>query len=254
VAPNDPRKSIQEITNLERPVLSTNTIRAIFFDAVGTLIHPQPSASAVYAEVGQRFGSRLTAAAISARFRAAFQHQEDYDRGHGYRTDHEREVSRWRTIVAEVLDDVTDAEACFQALFQHFAQPQSWRVEPDTEAVLRELSKRSYRLGLASNFDRRLHEVVAGLAALRYIGHQVISADVGFRKPGPRFFQKVCEVADLPSSRILVVGDDLINDYEGARSAGVSAVLFDPRGLHSGRLRLSALRDLIKLLDGEISP
>jgi putative hydrolase of the HAD superfamily len=241
-------------TLTERPVLSTNSIRAIFFDAVGTLIHPEPPASAVYAEVGQRFGSCLTAAAISVRFRAAFRRQEEYDRAHGYRTDHEREVSRWRTIVAEVLDDVPDTEACFQALFQHFAQPDAFCVEPDSEAVLHELSERGYRLGLASNFDCRLHEVVAGLPALRYIRDRVISAEVGYRKPDSRFFQKLCEVADLPPSQILVVGDDFINDYEGARTAGMSAVLFDPRGLHSGRLQLSALSDLLKLLDGEISP
>src|SRR5207302_1039003 len=47
-------------------------VRAVFFDAVGTLIHPEPPAGAVYAEVGRRHGSRLTAAEIARRFAAAF--------------------------------------------------------------------------------------------------------------------------------------------------------------------------------------
>ena len=34
-------------------------VQAIFFDAVGTLIFPQPTAAAIYAEVGRRHGSRL---------------------------------------------------------------------------------------------------------------------------------------------------------------------------------------------------
>ena len=32
-------------------------IKAIVYDAVGTLIHVQPAVSAIYAEVGRRFGS-----------------------------------------------------------------------------------------------------------------------------------------------------------------------------------------------------
>ncbi len=55
-------------------------IRAVFFDAVGTLIHPEPSAAKVYGEIGRRFGSRYSAAAIATRFVAAFRKQEDFDR------------------------------------------------------------------------------------------------------------------------------------------------------------------------------
>ena len=47
-------------------------VRAVFFDAVGTLIHPQPSAAAVYAAVGRRFGTRRTEEEIAARFPTAF--------------------------------------------------------------------------------------------------------------------------------------------------------------------------------------
>src|SRR4051794_29016008 len=34
-------------------------IRAVVFDAVGTLIHPEPSAAAVYTAFGRQFGSCL---------------------------------------------------------------------------------------------------------------------------------------------------------------------------------------------------
>ena len=39
--------------------MSAGAIRAVFFDAVGTLIHPEPAAATVYARIGQRFGTRL---------------------------------------------------------------------------------------------------------------------------------------------------------------------------------------------------
>ncbi len=95
----------------------------VFFDAVGTLLHPEPSAPMVYASVGRQFGSRLEESVINDRFRAAFRRQEEADYAGGLRTDEEREVARWRAIVGEVLDDVSDGEACFQALYAHSHGP-----------------------------------------------------------------------------------------------------------------------------------
>jgi putative hydrolase of the HAD superfamily len=230
--------------------LLANTIRAVFFDAVGTLIHPQPPAIDVYAAVGRRFGSRLDAATIAPRFRAAFHRQEDHDRAQGYRTDNEREVQRWRSIVAEVLDDVTNSRACFQTLFEHFAGPEAWHCASDTEPALRALAEEGYRLGVASNYDKRLHCVAEGIAQLRPLRHRVISAEVGFCKPDARFFQKVCEVADTAPHQILVVGDDFANDYQGAVAAGLSAVLYDSNGAHGdgAMVRIGRLGELPTLL------
>src|SRR5437016_5097413 len=105
------------------------TIRAVFFDAVGTLLHPEPAASVVYAEVGRRHGSRYDLSGIDSRFHAAFRREEEIDFAHGLRTDEAREVERWRRIVATALDDVTDADACFEELFEHFSRPENWRLD-----------------------------------------------------------------------------------------------------------------------------
>jgi putative hydrolase of the HAD superfamily len=202
-------------------------IRAIVFDAVGTLIHPRPAAPLVYAEIGRRFGSCLTTAVIAERFRKAFRQEEDVDRQHGYQTGEARELSRWRTIVASVLDDVSDREACFQALFAHFAHPDAWQCDPQGAAVIAALAKSGYLLGMASNYDGRLRTVAAGLPALDVLGFLVISSEVGWRKPAPEFFQALVRSAGLRAQEILHVGDDPGNDYVGARNAGLPAILFD---------------------------
>ena len=200
----------------------------IFFDAVGTLIHPEPSAPSVYTAVGRRFGSRLDEAGIAIRFRAAFRRQEEVDYAAGLRTSEGREVGRWRTIVREVLDDVTDAEACFEELYEHFARPDAWACAPETAEVLGALSSRGHVLGIASNFDHRLHGLLQQLPALRPVQHLVISSEVGWRKPAREFFTEMCRQARAPGEQILYVGDDPINDYDGARAAGLQAVLLDP--------------------------
>jgi putative hydrolase of the HAD superfamily len=199
----------------------------VFFDAVGTLIHPDPPAPSVYAAVGHRFGSRLDEATIAARFRAAFRRQEEMDHAGNLRTDEARELARWRTIVGEVLDDVTDPETCFQELYAHFARPDAWRCQPETAEVLAALSAGGHMLGIASNFDHRLRGLVENMPALRPIEHLVISSEIGWRKPAPEFFAAMCRQVDSPAEQILYVGDDWTNDYVAAKEAGVQAVLLE---------------------------
>lgn len=204
------------------------TIRAVFFDAVGTLIHPDPAAAVIYAEVAQRFGSRLTVPEIASRFRTAFNRQELIDRASGWRTSEAREIERWRQIVAEVLADVSEPAECFAELYAHFGRPEAWRREADIEPTLFELARRGYTLGLASNYDSRLRPVAAAL--LPRLRHILISSAVGWRKPAPEFFAALARLVELPAEEILYVGDDLANDYQGARAAGLDALLFDPLG------------------------
>jgi putative hydrolase of the HAD superfamily len=214
-------------------------ISAVFFDAVGTLIHPEPPAAVVYSEIGARFGTSYSVEEIARRFVAAFKREEDLDRRHGWRTSEDRERQRWRTIVATVLDDVSDHQACFDKLYEHFAQPDAWRLEAATTLLLRDLKQRGLVIGLASNYDHRLLGVVRGLPELHCIDHIIVSAAVGWRKPAPDFFAAVCEVVAQPPERIVFVGDDVVNDYEGARAAGLRAFLLENAG------QLQALRGML---------
>lgn len=200
-------------------------VQAIFFDAVGTLIFPNPSAADIYADVGRRHGSRLVLDEVRERFTAAFAREEALDHAAGLRTSEEREQQRWRNIVAAVLDDVGDPQACFDELYEHFARPEAWRVDPAAARILRQFRDKGHRLGMASNFDRRLRTVVAGLRELQPMTHFVVSSEIGWRKPAPQFFAAMCRDVDLPATRILLIGDDLVNDQQGAVAAGMHSIL-----------------------------
>ena len=77
----------------------------ILFDAVGTLIYPDPPAAAVYHAAGRRFGSRLSVDAIRERFRVALAATQAC----GEPTSEAKERERWRGIVRSVLDDVSES-------------------------------------------------------------------------------------------------------------------------------------------------
>ena len=223
--------------------MSAGPIRAVFFDAVGTLLHPEPDAAAVYAEVGCRLGSRLDVPTIRRRFRAAFARQDEVDRANGWRTSEEREVERWRSIVAETLDDISDPEQCFLTLYQHFAQPEHWRCDPAAAEVVGELQHQGRVVGLASNFDQRLHRGIAGWPALAELPHVLISSEIGWRKPAPQFFAALARATALELQEILYVGDDRVGDYEGARASGCQSLLI---GAGEGGTDLRAVFSLVK--------
>jgi putative hydrolase of the HAD superfamily len=203
-------------------------VRAVFFDAVGTLLFPEPSAPAIYAEVAFRHGLTLTSAEVRERFIAAYRVEEAADAATAWATSEERERQRWRTIVTQTLVGVSDPEACYRHLFDHFAQPGAWRVAPDGAEVLTALHGRGLLLGLGSNYDERLWPVLTGFPELSLLRDRVlISAAVGVRKPDAGFFREAARSANCDVAQVLFVGDDHGNDYEGATAAGLPAVLLD---------------------------
>jgi len=205
--------------------LDWNRIDGIVLDAVGTLIKPTPSVADAYAEAAARQGVRLASADVRTRFRAAFGDDSiQGDRGI-YSTDEDVERRRWRAIVAGVLPEIPDPARAFDELWDHFGRSEAWTCFPDVGPMVEAILEAGLKVCVGSNFDSRLRGVVAGLPELAEIVEDpVISSEVGFRKPHGSFFEAVADRLDLPSDRILSVGDDLENDVLGARRAGLWAI------------------------------
>lgn len=222
------------------------TIRAVFFDAVGTLIDPVPSAADAYHLIGQAHGLAIDRAVIAERFHAAFRDQEEFDGRQEWRVDEERERQRWRRIIEAVFLNERVADALFETLWAHFADPASWRVAAGASEVLRALAGLGLTIGIASNFDARLHRLIDGLPALAPVGPRVISSEVGWRKPSPRFFDAVARAAGCEPSEIAFIGDRRDLDYDGPAAAGMHAVLLDDSATESSGVR--RIRTLAQLL------
>jgi len=221
-------------------------IRAVAFDAVGTLLFPNPGATVVYAEVAARHGLAADTADIGPQLWAHFHIEDEKDRAAGWATSEQREQDRWRNIVFAALPGAT--ETLFQELFLHFSHQSAWTVPPDAAEVLAELHRCGFLLGMASNYDSRLTTVMDGTPALAPVRERlVISSLVGVRKPGLAFFANgVLPAMGVPAGEILFVGDDHENDYLGATAAGMRAVLLDPKGKHPDvSERVAELRGLL---------
>lgn len=224
-------------------------IRAIAFDAVGTLIDPYPGVAAAYRNAAGVLGLDLPEETIRVRFAKAFARDENAD---GHRTDEARERLRWRAIVGDCLPELSpdQADAAFESLWTHFAEARNWRLFPDSAEAIHALANAGYRLCVASNFDSRLRQVWAGLVGDTLpLSNLVISSEVGCRKPGATFYDAVTKALDMPASEILFVGDDFENDFRVPRLAGFEAVLVDRRGRFGESdsvVRLTELPDFLR--------
>ncbi len=210
----------------ERPIW--DGISGIVFDAVGTLIKPEPSVAAAYAEAARRQGVELETEEVRARFHRHFQNDEVHAGQGVFSTDDATERRRWRKIVFDVLPEIGDPDRAFDELWDHFSRAESWRCFPDVAPAMKVLKSMGISVCVGSNFDTRLRGVVQGLPELdSCVDSLVISSEVGYRKPHASFFRAACEHLGLPPERVLCVGDDLENDVRGAIRAGLSGLLLD---------------------------
>ena len=222
-------------------VATEKLIRWVVFDAVGTLMFAEPSVAEVYSSIGSRYGASLRIDDVKKRFRQAFANHELT-----HETSEQRELEFWKHVVSEVLGPVSDMDACFAELYEHFARIDSWRIDDSTRHVVKSLLENGIDVAIGSNFDSRLHDVLDADPVLCNVTTRFVSSEIGWRKPNARFFQAVVDRCQTPASEILMVGDDYENDYVGAKTAGLRAVLLtdDIRG-HSS----NSITDLLHVLD-----
>ena len=218
-------------------------LRAIFFDAAGTLIRLTKSVGAHYALVGEQQGLALEAEALTRAFRriwkempmrpATGEPREDDDKGW------------WRDLVGRLLErvapgiDPLDRDTFFEAAYGHFAEAGVWELYPEVPEVLTALASR-YELAVVSNFDGRLRVIFEHLAVSKYFRHVFISSELGADKPDPLIYRRALEVSGLRSNGVLHAGDDPERDWKAAAAAGLLVFRLDrPR---------NSLRDLLTTL------
>ena len=201
--------------------------RWILFDLVGTLIQVEPSVAAVYARVALREGFVITPEQIRRRFPRAFS-QWMGDAGSSTNRDDQRR--RWQHIVQSCFLEVpaVDQPRLFECLWSEFQQPEVWRVAAAWPELATGLHRRGYHLAIASNFDQRIYRLIDSLPPLqRTIERVFCSADIGWSKPHPHFFQAIAGELRCEPASLCLVGDDYAADYCGSQQAGWRAILLD---------------------------
>jgi putative hydrolase of the HAD superfamily len=224
-------------------VKSPNSIKTIFFDAAGTLIHLPKSVGHHYAYVGERIGLRLQATALDRAFAASWKETPQRPAIDGPRDDDDK--GWWRELVNRVLNRVApsvselDRNAFFEAVYGHFAEPGVWDLYPEVIDVLDTLHRR-YQVAVVSNFDGRLRMILEHLGVSKFFAHVFVSSELGADKPDPEIYRRALRLSAARPNETLHVGDDPVRDWEGGSAAGLEVFRLERPG--------KSLRDLLSSL------
>lgn len=110
---------------------------------------------------------------------------------------------------------------------------------PETLATLEALQARGLKLGVCSNlaapYAAPLLKVLPPLDAYLW------SFEVGAIKPQPQIFEAACQALECSPVEVLMVGDSLQADVDGARAAGLHAAWLTREGDHGDLQSLDEL-------------
>ena len=218
-------------------------IKAIFFDAAGTLFYLTKTVGEHYALVGREVGLDLDAQNLERAFHTAWQQIPQRAAINGPRENDDK--GWWRELVNRVLKQVApslselDRDNFFEIAYEHFAEAGVWELYPEVPGILEELWRR-FELAVVSNFDGRLRFILAHLGVSKYFAHVFVSSELGADKPDPEIYRRALRVMKLSPNEVFHVGDDPERDWEGATAAGLSIFRLDrPK---------NSLRDLVTFL------
>ncbi|MGV3618577.1 MAG: HAD family hydrolase [Fimbriimonas sp.] len=118
-----------------------------------------------------------------------------------------------------------------------------FRMYDDVPGCLDELQAAGIRVAVVSNWDYSLHRVLRMFGIYDRFDAVLASLEEGVEKPDPRLFRICLDRLGVAPEAALHIGDNPLDDVEGAQAAGMRAVLIDRTGATAGAI--TSLREAL---------
>lgn len=213
---------------VENPRAARSPAGAVLLDAYGTLLRmddPVPRLRGLLAAEGHHHAEAVVAAAL----RDEIAH---------YRVHHDRgrdapSLAALRRDCARVLASGLGGDAPPpDRLAPMLVDSLRFSLYPDALPALDALDAAGVPVAVVSNWDCGLPGVLGSLGVAHRFAAVAVSAVVGAAKPAPAIFHHALERLGVRPGAALHCGDMPVADCEGARAAGIRAVLLDRAGGH----------------------
>lgn len=218
-------------------MLNTKPIRAVTFDAGGTLWRPAQPVGQIYARVARAFGVLdAPPAELEESFQREWRQKGEFD--------YSQEA--WFALVRRTFGAYADRlpEAFYPALYAEFARAEAWHLFEDVLPTLDELASHGIALGVISNWDNRLRPLLSAFKLTGFFDVIIPSCEVAFHKPSAVIFEIAVRQLGLPPEQILHIGDHYLEDVEGARAAGLQALHLVRGALHKTAGQITSLLEV----------
>ncbi|XP_067359261.1 haloacid dehalogenase-like hydrolase domain-containing protein 3 [Channa argus] len=227
-------------------------LRWVLWDVKDTLLRVRLSVGEQYCKEAEQMGLSLTSVEVNAAFSQAHQHYSSKYPNYGL-TQGLNGQSWWMGVVRETfshcgVQDAALLNTMAQNLYQNFCSAENWEVFPDSKKALESCSALGLKLGVVSNFDSRLEEILRVCGLLSCFSFLITSEESRVAKPSPVIFKKALQKCGVPAASVAHIGDHYVNDYLSSRSVGIQGFLLDRHKLNNPAVpqehRLSSLQEL----------
>ena len=212
-------------------------IEIVFLDAGETILHPHPSFPELFARTCREHGYSVSPEDVAPVLYGMVRDMDTVAAEIGVTapsTTAAGSYALWTHIYRRCLDGLEIAhDSLPDVLYNVFSDSATYRLYPDALPAVDRLRAESYRVGLISNFEGWLEEMLVELQAGDIFEVSVISGLVGVEKPDPRIYEIALEKSGVEPERAAHVGDSVRLDVEPATAVGMKAVLLDRDGKHS---------------------
>lgn len=233
-------------------------ISIVFFDAGETILHPHPSFPELFVEVCRRRALELSVEEVAEAQQRLAPHLVDLAHETGIEKPSlstEDSIKFWSHLYRRLLAEFgIEDEALIRELYGTFSNSASYRLFADALPALDSISSIGFRLGLISNFEEWLEEMLVELDVGHVFDVTVISGIEGVEKPDPAIYELALERAGVPPEEAIHVGDSPKLDMEPASAVGIKPILLDRYDRYETvpYTRISSLTEVATLLGDEV--
>jgi putative hydrolase of the HAD superfamily len=224
-------------------------IKTVFLDAGETILHPHPSFPELFAATCRSHGLEMTPERVApVLFRLVRNLSDEGAEGYvkNWSLSPERSRAFWTNLYGKCLDELgVSAPGLAGVLYDVFSDTSTYRLYDDALPAVHRLRGAGHSVGLISNFEEWLQEMLVELEVGHLFDITVISGIEGVEKPDPRIYEIALERAGVSPSEAVHVGDSVRMDVEPAGRLGIHTVLLDRAG--SARANCPTIRTLEEL-------
>ncbi|MBF2057493.1 MAG: HAD-IA family hydrolase [Cyanobacterium sp. T60_A2020_053] len=205
--------------------------KLILLDAVGTIFGIKNNVGFAYAEIAQKYGVNGDADILNTAFYDSFKSAPPlaFSPQENPSILQQLEYDWWQNIAYETFEQVNlisefnNFEEFFKELYDYFSTAEPWFIYDDVIPALNYWRDNNIDLGIVSNFDSRIYQVLDNLQLSQYFSTVTISSQTGVAKPEAQIFLTALKQNNCSPDEVWYIGDSAKEDYWGARNVGIKS-------------------------------
>lgn len=159
---------------------------------------------------------------------------------------------RFKEFFKQINVDYSDYKNANE-LFQDGLE-KSVALIPNADEVVKYLYDKNYKLYVVTNGLIRLQKPrITNSKIANYFLDVIVSEEVGISKPDPKIFNVLLDRENLKSDDVIMIGDSLKKDIQGAKNAKIKSIWYNPNNKENDTeiepdFEINTLMDLKEIL------